>query len=337
MGAPRNRGWKTVAKVAMSAALLWLAWYMVEGDLGGVYDALRNASLPLLGLTLLNDLSGRFLMAWQTSRSMKVYGARYPVSSMLAINLKTAFFSFFMPGDLGGAAIKWYFIARIEGKGPETLAAMIYVRIVNMLVLLVTGLGALAFKWPFESRSALAFILAALALGIVAILVIHLRLTEAAWARLLSSRWGGLPGTGVIRWLDKLHSALMTMGRIPLRQLLLLWSLSFAIKLSVTLTFWLAAHTLGLAPGFVVLLWIHSAVELVQFLPVSIAGLGVREITAIYLLGHFGVAEADALAFSLLLFALRIALVLLGGALAFWHAFHGEGRPGSESSPLQRV
>jgi uncharacterized protein (TIRG00374 family) len=325
MGA-RARVWKVFAKAGVSAALLWLVWYMVEGDLMDVYAALRSASLPLLALTLLNHLAGRLLMAWQTARSMHVYGTRYSVWRMFSINLKTLFFSFFMPGDIGGAAVKWYLIARIDGKGAATFAAMVYVRIINLLVLLLTGLGALAFKWPFESRAALMLSLVTLVAGIASVCVIHLRLTEAAWARFLSSRVARWVGPGVTERLNKLHDAFMAIGQFSCWDLVFLWGSSFAIKLSITLSFWLAAHALGIAPGFVVMLWIHSAVELVQFLPVSIAGLGVREITVIYLLGHFGVPEGEALAFSLLLFALRIALVLLGGAFAAWDGLRG-GRP----------
>lgn len=68
--------------------------------------------------------------------------------------------------------------------------------------------------------------------------------------------------------------------------------------------------------SFVTLLWIQSAVEVIQFLPISISGLGVREISVIYMLGSLGVAESTALGFSLLILVLRIGMIGMGGLFA---------------------
>ena len=319
--AARNRWWAFAAKLAVTAALLYAVWRMVEGELDGVLAALRGASMSLIFLAFLNHLLGRYLMAWQTGYSMRVYGVFYPAWLMFSINLQTLFYSFLLPGDFGGSAVKWFLIARIEGKRAETLAAMVYIRMVNLMVVLLTGLAALAVRWPFQDRSALVYLLTALALLLGAMLGLHLRITQSWWEWSLASRAAGRLPAGLVRRLDKVHEAFLAIGRYGAREIAVLWGFSFAVKLSTTVSFWLAARALGLDPGFVALLWIHSAVELVQFLPISIAGLGARELTVIYLLGFFGVAEPAALGFSLALFALRLGLVAAGGGFAAWEWF----------------
>lgn len=322
------RWWKAAAKLLLTAALLYLVWRMVEGELGAVAQTLRGASLSLLALTFLNHLFGRFLMAWQTGLSMRVYGARYSPLTLFAINLKTLFFAFFLPGDFGGSAVKWYLITRIDGRRAEALAAMIYIRMVNLLVVLLTGLGALLFRWPFSDRSGLVYLIMALAFVLAVMVALHLRLTQRWWDRLLTAKAVSRLGAGVIGRLNKVHDAFMAVSTYSARDLAVLWGFSVAVKLSITLSFWLAARALGLEVGLVSLLWIHSAVEIVQFLPISIGGLGTREITAIYLLGLFGIAEPAALGFSLVLFSLRLGMVALGGLLAGWDALRGGSRDG---------
>ena len=53
-------------------------------------------------------------------------------------------------------------------------------------------------------------------------------------------------------------------------------------------------------------------------LPVTIAGFGVREVTAAALLARFGVAPAAAVDASLLLFTINIGIPALAGAVALW-------------------
>jgi hypothetical protein len=50
-------------------------------------------------------------------------------------------------------------------------------------------------------------------------------------------------------------------------------------------------------------------------LPVSMSGLGVREGAYVYLFAQAGVSTAQALAMSLLIYALRVAAGLVGGVL----------------------
>ncbi len=58
---------------------------------------------------------------------------------------------------------------------------------------------------------------------------------------------------------------------------------------------------------------------LVTLLPITIAGLGVREVAALLLLQHYGVTPDIAIAFSMLVFATTIfGIGLLGGLTEAW-------------------
>jgi uncharacterized membrane protein YbhN (UPF0104 family) len=76
---------------------------------------------------------------------------------------------------------------------------------------------------------------------------------------------------------------------------------------------YLLAMALPLNVDIFTLGWIRSVVAIAMFLPVSIAGLGVREATFITLLIPYGVASGDALALSLLVFSRGLVFALAGG------------------------
>jgi hypothetical protein len=79
------------------------------------------------------------------------------------------------------------------------------------------------------------------------------------------------------------------------------------------------AQALDLETGLVSMGWIRSCILIPTILPVTVAGLGLREGASILLLGLFGVSEDRALAFGLLIFAVTaLAVGMVGGLLESW-------------------
>lgn len=81
------------------------------------------------------------------------------------------------------------------------------------------------------------------------------------------------------------------------------------------LAYALVAAALGLELGLLDLGWIRTAAALITILPVSVAGLGVREGALVLLLAPLGIEPAQALVFSLLVFAVTMLLFGLAGGL----------------------
>jgi uncharacterized membrane protein YbhN (UPF0104 family) len=77
----------------------------------------------------------------------------------------------------------------------------------------------------------------------------------------------------------------------------------------------LLAGSLGIHLSLLTSIWITAAVYAVVLLPISVAGVGVREVTLTKALGLLGVDSGLAVALSILLFADPIINALIGGAL----------------------
>jgi hypothetical protein len=75
------------------------------------------------------------------------------------------------------------------------------------------------------------------------------------------------------------------------------------------------AHAVSAELTFVQIGWLRSAVVLVQLLPVSFSGLGVREGAIVLLLQPYGIEGALAVSLSLLLFGKNLFIGAIGGFL----------------------
>jgi len=81
------------------------------------------------------------------------------------------------------------------------------------------------------------------------------------------------------------------------------------------------AQSLAMVIGFSTIAWIRSLINIVIMLPISFAGLGVREASFAVLMEPYGVVGSQAVALSLFLFIVYIVLALVGGLLELRNAF----------------
>lgn len=309
-------------RLALTSAAV--AFLLTTVDLRNVVEVIAHAHIALLGLAFANNLFGRFLTAWQMTRMMRLHGARYSVWKMLSITLRTLFYGFFLPGELAFAGIRWYLISRIDGLRAQTFASMTYVRLAQITLLLGTGLVAVMMDWPFSSLTFLPICWILFFVLVSITFLLHTRLPSVSRPWIIKSPlYERLPQWGKRR-LDNLLSAFCSFSGLSLGDTVGIWGAGLMFKLSVAASFWLISRSLGIDVGFLTLLWLSSIVELIQLLPISIAGLGPREASMMYILGFYGVTASASVSFSLVIFVLRILVSLLGGFLVLWDVISGK-------------
>ena len=115
--------------------------------------------------------------------------------------------------------------------------------------------------------------------------------------------------------LRRLIGATRSLRNLSGRQLGCAVVLALAENLAATVVIYLLALSVDVTVPFISLGWIRAVVQLLVFLPISIAGLGVREGGLMLALEPYGVSGTNAVALSLLVFAIGILVGAIGGAL----------------------
>ena len=87
------------------------------------------------------------------------------------------------------------------------------------------------------------------------------------------------------------------------------------------LTFYLFTLALGLPLSLLTIVWIRTSVVLLTLLPISIAGLGVREGALAVMLAPYGIALGEAMALALFMFMMKFIWGVLGGLIEGWNLF----------------
>ena len=100
------------------------------------------------------------------------------------------------------------------------------------------------------------------------------------------------------------------------------------------LSTFLLARALDINVSILMLAFMRLCLDLLLMLPVSLSGLGVRELSYVFLLGLVSVPAGEAVALALAVYAKGLLFALFGGCLEFHQAFlkgrlirRAEGRP----------
>jgi glycosyltransferase 2 family protein len=313
----RRRRLMALGRCAVAFAIL--AWLFHQITLASVLDAATSAAPGALLAAFLFALLAHVVIADRLRRLVKALGMRLSTLSLLQINLATVFYGLILPaGNVTGIIARFYRMSRREPNYGGIAVALAFERVVATLTLCLVGVAFWLVDWPAD-WPALVLMLGALA----ALLVLYAALFTTAPplpARLRGSlgRW----------WPDRLASlrdALRQSRDLSPGVVAKLFALSIVTHGLGVIAYGLVASALDLELSLATIAWTRSAAVLVAILPISVAGLGVREGAMVILLAPYGITDADALTYALLAFATTILAVgLVGGLLEALRLLRGQ-------------
>lgn len=307
----RGRLWQVVLGVLVSTLTLYLAVRHV--DLAQVWQALRAARPGWIGLALLSVALSILAKAYR----WKLLLPGVPFGRLLLALLAGAMLNYYLPARLGDFSRAYAAGEPGEGRARalgsvalEKVFDLVAYALLFVLLLLLRPLP----EWA--SRSGLTALLAALVGVAGTILVAYqrgyfLKLVER-WLSKLPLSWQRLLGS-------RLQAALASLDALQgTRQLVGLSIWSALIWLAALATNQLVLQALGLR-----LPWTASVLVLVVLqvgitLPSVPGRIGIFEYLCILSLAVFGVAQAPALTYGILLHAVVLVPTTLAGLVAIW-------------------
>ena len=222
------------------------------------------------------------------------------------------FLNNFLPGSLGGDAYRLYAGGRDTGKVEAVAATIFYERVLSYASLVTLGLVALSMRADFVSDWLFWMLLCGVFLALTGITAVS---TLPAFGQWMETFVGRFPFSEKLRLKDWVHSFHFKV-RHP-GMLAVVFLLSFLIQFSDVFAFRVVAAAIQLPVKLIDLLLFVPLLYLAILLPLSVNGIGIRESVFVIFASSWGITSADAVAFSLTVFALNLAGSLIGGII-YW-------------------
>lgn len=280
------------------------AWIFTHVDVAATWGAARRvaplafvASCVLVAINLVVSAA-----RWRVM--LEAYGAETipPFSTLVRLNFVGFFYNTWLPGGLGGDAVRGVASRRAFGEGGATGAlAVVFVERVLGLVGMLVVVALTSAVAPLPAGDPRAITLASVGGVLVGTMVV-----------------GGLAsGARLARWLPGPLARIA--GRLPpIRKA---GPFTMAVLLS------LATQTIGAVTGHAIVVSLAPQITLTDsmvaiplamataFLPFLVGGTGAREMVFVALYGPLGMPDADATAAGLVCYATQLVVGLVGAFL----------------------
>ncbi|HSC27565.1 MAG TPA: lysylphosphatidylglycerol synthase transmembrane domain-containing protein [Vicinamibacterales bacterium] len=275
-----RRALSMAIKTAISVALL--VWLFRSVDAGRLWSGMRQASGSWLGVALLVYLAMILVSAWRWNRLLAAQNLEFTGRNLVGSYLVATFFNNFLPSNIGGDVVRIRDTAGAAGSKTLATTVVFVDRAIGLIGLLfVAALGASAAQlaggidtvlvwppmlWVGFGTSAVALLVAVASPGTPARILRPMRRLHYEW---------------VEERLLRLTNAFAQFRERP-RALVECFGGAVVVQLMLVAFYAAVAHSVGIPIGLRHLAVLVPMSFVVQMLPISVNGFGVREATFSY-------------------------------------------------------
>ena len=261
------------------------------------------------------------IAVWRWRLLLHTQGYRASMSHLSASYLVATFFNNFLPSNIGGDFIRIRDGSRLTGSTTTSLAVVAIDRILGLGALYVLAVGAYLAAGP-ELRGLPGALPALLALGGLFGLLAYVFFRPGTARRVVSA-----VGLSRLPWAQARFETVQGAVHVYREEVAAVWAAfagSVALQALVVFFFYYVGRALHIPIALSACFLMVPLCTLVQTLPVSFNGWGVRESVFILYFAQLGLPRDSALAFSLVGAGLMVLLSLSGAVV--WSA-RGEAEP----------
>ena len=307
----RGRGLVTfLGKLIVSATLLTALFWRVDRDT--FFRTLQMLPLKVFlgcaGLYILGYVISTF--RWQ--RLLLAEGIRLPLWQLILVYFKASFYNLFLPTLIGGDIVRGYTIYRITQGHDASLASILADRLSGFAALVGIAMVALAvgYRQMRDPQAAGMILTVAVVFVAVVTLLLHNRMKDGASSVFRT--------VGLTRFQVKFQAMVEALQRYSRHRRVLGQAILLSVLLQslIIVTYFWIGTSLNLGIPMAYFFLYVPLITVAAMLPISVAGLGVRESSAVYFFAKVGVESAAALTMSLIWFSLTLVISSLG-ALTF--------------------
>ncbi len=296
---------------------LLLVLFLLNSDLGQLVAILRGADAWAVLWSLALMFPFIIIKSWRWRLVLRELGQDLPMRTAMGLYTFGIYLGSITPGQAGDLAKAWYLRETLGKPLPPSLLSVVLDRLFDLVVMAVLatlGIAALGQLLPGQATRTLLIVAMGGGLTLFTVLLVAQKPRQWVLIRLLPALLPARFHASLHRWNEQL-------GELALHPRLILPAM-VASLISALFTFyrlWLLFVALDVFIPLHVVVGVSALIAILQVLPVSIAGVGVRDAALIGVMASYGYTTEQALSVSALFLLLTIEHILAGFILSFWY------------------
>lgn len=307
--------YKTIIKLVISA--LFLVYILIKVDLRLLYLALLSVKMDFYLISFLVLILNSIVLALKYKIVMEPSGISQSLANLIKINFVCRFYSMFLTTAIGQSVVRWHISTKNQEGRPKFISVMIFERSSFMFALFsVVMISTLFLKSPMVSEIA-EITLPFLSVGLLCILIYYICLNHSPSYRIVDRFGAYIKGVFKSKTIGRVFEWISTSSIYYKKMKITLFGigLAFLWHLFFVLRVYLLTTSVDVPLSFLQLGWMASLVLLLQILPVTFSGIGIRETAYAYFFGIQNLAPEKGVLLGMLLLSQILIISTIGGVL----------------------
>jgi uncharacterized protein (TIRG00374 family) len=277
-----------------------------------VLEALEDIHIFWLAFSFFLHALGLLISAYRWQILIRAQGDEVPLGFLARSYLVGNFFNLFLPTRFGGDVVRIWDGSRYSKSLLKSSAIVLVERFTGIIILLVFAFTASMFRLDMARRLPIIWI--SLLVGFLGLFSAFLFLTPSIRILLLK-----IPEKGfLLKIKAKVLEFHKTVRVYREKRIPFMWALfwAFLLQVNVILHYWLAGKAFELDIRLIDYFIFIPIILLILTIPVTISGLGVREVIFIEIFKSYGIGNQVAFSFSLIVdFVFMLVIGVIGGII----------------------
>jgi uncharacterized protein (TIRG00374 family) len=304
-----------------------LVVFLATSDLNTFADILLSAQPWPIVWSLLLMPPFMVVKTWRWQLILRELNLHINFWPGLALYTVGIYYGSVTPGQSGDLVKAWYLRERGQSLAPALLSVVLD-RLCDLLVMAaVATLGIFALGQLLPSRQLQTLLVILMGVGLAVLTVFLVARGPRQWLLI-----GVLPRVlperlhiSLLRWNEQFSSLSLSPRLVLLVAVLSLASAGFTF-----VRLWLLFLSLNILVPLYVVVGSSALVAVLQVLPISIGGVGVRDAVLIAITAPYGYSQEQAISLSALFLLLTLQHILAGFIVSFWYPIRGAGSQTTE-------
>jgi len=305
--------YKIIFRIVISSLLV--AYFSFKVEWGIILSSFLEIDILYYTISTIISIVCSLFLAFKHHQLIKNTRLELPITRLVAINFISRFYALFLPSALAPEAVRWYKVTKNKEGRSFFLASIMVERLFFVLTLLLFGTIPLFFY--FENSQIILLRQRITLFIIFAYSIISLMLLYFLFPKIQIFLKNIIKKSGYIKKDSKPDQFLenFTIKNLSISLIRVLFLLSILWQLLFIGRMYFLFYAINLQLSIIDIAWMGSLILLLQIIPLSFAGLGVREGAFAYLFTLFGLVPEKGFLIGILFFSQMLILSAIGGIL----------------------
>jgi uncharacterized membrane protein YbhN (UPF0104 family) len=309
-----KRNLKIILNIVISC--LFIGYLSFKVDISALVVTIGSIDIGLYVISTFLAVFSGIIVAVKYYFLVKGSSFNHSLASLVKINFIARFYALFLPSAIGREVVRWIKVTRNRNGKAQFLASIVFERLTFLMVLLFCGMIPLFF---YKSNPEIEILrmrvlpIAAIGIFLVSMFIvfyIYQPLRDLIKSLTYLTLQRIRPKLNVDSYFENHHLKKMNANIFAsILGLSIIWQLFFICRLLVLM------KAASVPLGFMDITWIGSLVLLLQTIPISFAGIGLREGAYAYLFALFNLPPEKGVLIGILFFSQMLVIAFVGGIL----------------------